>query len=159
MSMADAKPVVLKAADVEPRIGSNYPGSLAAIVAGRQKRVLGDKFRLDQFGVNLTTLTPGSYSAHRHWHEREDEFIYVIDGGITLVDDAGEHLLTSGMCAGFKAGVPNGHCLVNRSKFPATYLEIGTRSPDECATYPDVDMKAVKTNGKFSFTKKDGSGL
>ena len=93
----------------------------------------------------------------RHWHEKEDEFIYVLEGEITLVDDAGEHLLTPGMCAGFKAGVANGHKLVNRTDQPATYLEIGTRSADELATYPDIDMMGIKENHKFRFTRRDGT--
>ena len=147
----------LKATDVQSRSGTNYPPALAGVVAGREKRVLGDPFGLDQFGVNLTTLAPGAASSHRHWHEREDEFIYVLDGVIVLVDDAGEHKLTAGMCAGFKAGVANGHCLINRSRTAATYLEIGTRSPDERSTYPDVDLKGVKAGGKWLFTRKDGT--
>jgi uncharacterized cupin superfamily protein len=155
--MADRKPSFFKAADVHSRSGTSYPAAVAATVAGREKRVPGDPFGLDQFGVNLTTLAPGSASSHRHWHEREDEFIYMLDGEITLVDDAGEHRLTSGMCAGFKAGVANGHCLVNRSGAPATFLEIGTRSPEERSTYPDVDLKGVKADGRWLFTRKDGT--
>ncbi|MGH6855291.1 MAG: cupin domain-containing protein [Aestuariivirga sp.] len=155
--MADRKISFLKALDVQSRAGTNYPAAVAAAVAGREKRVLGDPFGLDQFGVNLTTLAPGSASSHRHWHEREDEFIYMLDGEIVLVDDAGEHRLTAGMCAGFKAGVANGHCLRNLSKAPATYLEIGTRSPEENSHYSDVDLQGRKSGGKWSFTKKDGT--
>ena len=152
MSTLDPKTVI-------PRKGTNYPAQHAGVVAGREKRVLGDVFGLTQFGVNLTTLAPGSWSALRHWHEQEDEFVFVVDGEITLVDDAGEHVLTKGMCAGFKAGVANGHCLINKSASPATYVEIGTRSPEEVAHYPDTDMKAVKSAGKFKMTKKDGTGF
>ena len=144
---------------VAPRVGTIYPPQFAGSVAGREKRALGDKFGLTQFGVNLTTLEPGGRSALRHWHEREDEFVLVIEGELVLVDDAGEHLMGKGMCAGFKAGVANGHCLLNRSKAPATYVEIGTRSADEVAHYPDVDLKAVKTAGKFTVTRKDGSNF
>lgn len=156
--MANDRPSFLRAADVTPRTGSAYPAKLTEAVKGREKRVLGDLFGLDQFGVNHTTLAPGAASALRHWHEREDEFIFVLDGVITLVDDAGAHELTSGMCAGFKAGITNGHHLVNRSQVPASYLEIGTRSAEEVANYPDNDLSGVKTAGKFSFTRKDGTG-
>ncbi len=157
--MAEKPPMFLDAQSVAPRIGSNYPPDLAKAVAGRAKRVLGDKFGLTQFGVNLVTMEPGAQSSHRHWHEVEDEFIYVLDGEVTLRNDEGEHRLTPGMCAGFKAGVPNGHCLVNLSAAPATYLEIGTRSATETAHYPDTDLKAGKTDGKYWFTRKDGSPL
>ena len=153
------KPSRLDPKTVTPRTGTIYPPEFAGPLKGREKRALGDFFGLTQYGVNLATLAPGTWSSQRHWHEKEDEFIFVIEGDITLIDDAGEHPLKPGMCAGFKAGVANGHHLVNKTKTPATYLEIGTRSANEVATYPDVDMKAVKTDGKFVLTRKDGTGF
>ena len=155
--MTDGKPAVLRATDVTARTTSVYPLQYQKEIAGREKRALGDAFGLSQYGVNLATLAPGSWSAQRHWHAVEDEFIYVVDGEVTLVDNTGEHVLMAGMCAGFKAGVPNAHKLVNRSDRPATYLEVGTRSPHESVTYPDVDMVGIKQDGKFHFTRKDGS--
>lgn len=155
--MAKQKPSAIRARDLEPRMSSVYPPEFAKAVAGREKRAVGDHFGLDQYGVNQVTLPPGVASSQRHWHAREDEFIYVLDGEITLVDDTGEHKLTPGMCAGFKAGVANGHCLINRSKTDAIYLEVGSRYADEEAYYSDVDLKGVKRAGKFVFTRKDGS--
>jgi len=147
----------LRAFDVPARTSTIYPPPYAAALAGRAKRALGDLFGLTQFGVNLTVLAPGSSSAHSHWHESEDEFVFVLEGEVTLVDDAGEHLLTPGMCVGFKCGIPNGHKLVNRSNAPASYLEVGTRSEGDRAHYPDADMAAVKENGKYRLTHKDGT--
>jgi uncharacterized cupin superfamily protein len=152
-------PPTLDAKTVTARTSTIYPPEHAGPLKGRAKRALGDAFDLTQFGANLTTLAPGTWSAQRHWHEKEDEFIFVVEGEITLVDDSGEHLLKPGMCAGFKAGVANGHCLVNKSSEPASYVEIGSRSPEEVAHYPDVDMKAVKTAGVFKVTRKDGSAF
>ena len=153
------KPSTLDPKTLTPRTGTIYPPEFAGALKGREKRALGDGFDLTQFGVNLTTLLPGAWSAHRHWHEREDEFVFVVAGEITLIDETGEHVLKPGMCAGFKAGVANGHHLVNKSKSLATYLEIGTRSADEVATYPDIDMKAGKTGGKWWLSRKDGTGF
>jgi uncharacterized cupin superfamily protein len=155
--MAEERPATLRAADVPARTGTIYPQPYAAAMAGRAKRALGDLFGLSQFGVNLTVLAPGSASSERHWHESEDEFVFILEGEVSLIDDAGEHLLTAGMCAGFKAGVPNGHKLVNRSSMPATMLEVGTRSDGDRAHYPEADMAAVKENGKFRITRKDGT--
>jgi uncharacterized cupin superfamily protein len=151
------KPPFLRALDVVARTNTIYPPAYAAPLAGRAKRALGDQFGLTQFGVNLTTLAPGSWSSQRHWHEKEDEFIYVLEGDVTLVDDSGEHVLTPGMCAGFKAGVPNGHKLVNKSASPAIYLEVGTRSGEERSHYPDADMQGVKRNGAWQILHKDGT--
>jgi uncharacterized cupin superfamily protein len=155
--VADTKSPTIQAKEVPARMGSAYPPEFAKAVEGREKRALGDRFGLTQFGVNLTTLPPGAQSAQRHWHESEDEFVYVLEGELVLVDDNGEHLLTPGMCAGFKSAVANGHMLVNRSGAPAHYLEIGTRSPNERANYPDIDLVASKLGGRFVFTRKDGT--
>lgn len=94
-----------------------------------------------QFGVNVVELGPGSYSALRHWHEREDEFVYVISGRLVLVDESGEHPLVAGDFAGFPAGEENGHHLVNRSNELASYLVVGSRKPGEDTVhYPEDDL-------------------
>jgi len=117
-----------------------YPKPLDRVTEGREKAALGNVAGLTQFGVNLTRLKPGAASALRHWHEQEDEFVYVLEGEITLIEDGGETVLKPGDCAGFKAGVPNGHHLVNKSERDVLYLEIGTRAAAERAHYPDVDL-------------------
>ena len=88
---------------------------------------LGKPVGVTQFGVNHVTLQPGFEPAGDHWHEQEDEFVYVLAGEITLIDANGEHRLTEGDFVGFPAGAPNGHRLANRSAAPASYLAIGTR--------------------------------
>lgn len=142
MTDALSPPVVaLDPADVAPEIGSTvYPEPFRAAVAGRERRRLGNVFGLAAFGVNLTRLAPGAQSALRHWHTRQDEFVYVVEGELTLRSDAGETRLTAGMCAGFPAGRPDGHCLINLSGQPAAYLEIGNRIDDDGAHYPDEDL-------------------
>lgn len=152
-----SKPAKLDPKSIAPRTATVYPPEFAGAVKGREKRALGDFFGLTQYGVNLTTLAPGAWSSHRHWHENEDEFIFVVEGEITLIDDAGEHLLAPGMCAGFKAGVANGHHLANKTKTPVTYLEIGTRAAVERAYYPDVDMFFEKDGAKTTVTRRNGS--
>src|SRR5215813_9051859 len=110
---------------------SGYPEPYRRAVAGRQRRRLGNAVGLDQFGVNLTTLKPGAWSSQRHWHETEDELIYVLEGELVLCEDAGETVLKPGDAAGWKAGVQNGHCLINRTNRDAVYLEIGSRAARE----------------------------
>ncbi|HEX2479144.1 MAG TPA: cupin domain-containing protein, partial [Geminicoccaceae bacterium] len=126
-------------------------------VETRAKRPLGDATGLTQFGVNLVELPPGCWSSQRHWHTHEDEFVYVVDGELTLVTDAGEQVLSAGMAAGFPAGTPDGHHLINRTDRPATYLEVGTRRDevDEC-DYPDIDMAVRHRDGIQMFVRKNG---
>jgi uncharacterized cupin superfamily protein len=141
---------------VAVRTGSGYPAQFQNVVAGREKRALGNAAGLTQFGVNLTTLKPGAASALRHWHEKEDEFVFIVAGEAVLVEDNSETVLKAGEAAGFKAGIPNGHQLVNRSSRDVVYLEVGTRSTNEVAHYPDVDLALRNEDGKFVFTRKSG---
>ena len=139
---------------IDTRTG--YPAPFDRVVVGRERKRLGNAAGLDQFGVNLTTLKPGAASALRHWHENEDELIYVLEGEIVLIEDGGETLLRPGDAAGFKANSRVGHHLVNKSDRDAVYLEIGTRSKQETATYPDVDLVAVRDEAGMRYTRKNG---
>lgn len=141
---------------VPARTGTVYPEPFKARVAGRIKRRLGDAAGLKNFGVNQVTLEPGAMSALRHWHQRQDEFIYVLAGEVVLITNAGEQTLTTGMAAGFPAGEANGHHLVNRSTAPAMFLEVGDRTPDDRVTYPDDDLVAVEGAAGWLFFHKDG---
>lgn len=94
----------------------------------------------------------------RHYHAREDELVFVLDGEVVLRTDDGEQVLTAGMCAGFPAGTMNGHQLVNRSDRPARYLEIGNRDPADSVGYSDVDLACSKNaEGVWVYTRRDGS--
>jgi uncharacterized cupin superfamily protein len=135
---------------------TNYPQPFRQVVAGRERRRLGDAVGLTQFGVNLTRLKPGAASALRHWHTSEDEFMYILEGEVVLIEDGGEVVLRPGDAAAFKAGVPNGHHLVNRSGRDAVYLEVGTRSKNERAEYPDVDLLVVRDDKGSRYTHKSG---
>jgi len=138
------------------RRGASYPAEYAGGLEGRIKRALTEALGLTQFGVNVTTLEPGAMSAQRHWHQKEDEFVYVLSGRITLVTNAGEQVLDPHMAAGFPSGDGDGHHLINRTDTPATYLEIGTRCNDDDVDYPDIDMRGRKRDGRYRFFRKNG---
>jgi uncharacterized cupin superfamily protein len=135
---------------------STYPEPFNRAVDGRSRKRLGNAAGLDQFGVNLTTLKPGAASALRHWHEKEDELVYVLEGELTLIEDTGETVLRAGEAAGFKANVSNGHHLVNKSNRDAVYLEIGSRFKNERAEYPDIDLVMVRNETGGHYMHKDG---
>ena len=149
-------PVIDDPSALPRRRGTIYPAPYDKGFDGGFNRALTEALGLTQFGVNLTTLEPGAMSSQRHWHLKEDEFVYVLDGELTLVTDAGERVLTAGMAAGFPAGEANGHHLINRSAAAATYLEIGTRSKEEHTAYSDIDLRGERHDGKFRFFKKSG---
>ena len=138
------------------RRGTGYPPPYDAPCRERLRLRLGDAAGLTQFGVNLLRLPAGQWSSQRHWHAGEDEFVWVMEGEVVLVDDGGETVLRAGDCAGFKAGEPNGHHLVNRSGADAVLLEVGTRSAvEDAGDYPDIDLRIEA--GRPGFRHKDGT--
>jgi uncharacterized cupin superfamily protein len=152
-------PVALLASEAPPRAKqSGYPAEMAKMVAGRLKHPLGDLFGLTNFGVNLTRLAPGAYSALRHAHAKQDEFVYLLEGEAVLITDSGETLLKPEMCAGFKAGTGDAHHLHNRSQKDVVFLEVGDRSAGDSVSYPDNNVVAVfGPDGKWKYARKDGT--
>jgi uncharacterized cupin superfamily protein len=141
-----------------PIVGSKYPKPFDEPCQARERRRLGEAAGLTQFGVNLMRLPPGAWTSQRHWHALEDEFVYVVSGEVWLVTDAGAELLRAGDCAGFKAGVRDGHHLQNRSSSDAVLLEIGTRNDQDWGEYSDIDMvfRPSRYSGGGVFAHKDG---
>jgi uncharacterized cupin superfamily protein len=143
-------------AALEVILGSGYPAPYDEPCRQRKRLRLGDAAGLTQFGINLLRLPPGVWSSQRHWHTAEDEFVYVLEGEVVLVSDAGEEVLRAGDCAGFKAGEPNGHQLQNRSGAAVVALEIGARNPErDGVDYPDIDLTIRP--GTRTFLHKDGT--
>ena len=140
---------------VPERKGSSYPAPFDGPCADRTRKRLGDAGGLSDFGVNLMRLPPGSWSSQRHWHSHEDEFVYVLEGEVTLIEDGGETVLRAGDCAAFPKGSGNGHHMINRSAAMAIYLEVGTRAPDDVTTCSDIDMMSSNADGRF--VHKDGT--
>ncbi|CAD5247347.1 conserved hypothetical protein [Bosea sp. 62] len=142
-------------AAVPERKGSGYPKPFDAPCANRIRKRLGNAGRLSDFGVNLMRLPPGGWSSQRHWHSHEDEFVYLLEGELVLVEDQGETVLRAGDCAAFAKNSGNGHHMINRSDKVAVYLEVGSRSPDDVITCSDIDMMSPSSDGRF--LHKDGT--
>ena len=142
--------------NVKVEVFTGYPAPFRDAVAGRERKRLGNAVGLDQFGVNLTRLKPGAASSQRHWHEMEDEFVYIVEGEVVLCENDSETVLRPGDAAGWKAGVANGHCLINRSARDAVYLEIGARAKHDRVDYPSIDMRVVKDDSGMHYLHKSG---
>jgi len=135
------------------RIGSSYPAPYDEPCKARTFHRLGDAAGLTQFGVNLVRIPPGTWSSQRHWHSEEDELVYVLEGELVLVTDAGEEPMRAGDSVGFKAGVADGHCFQNRSNADAVFLAVGSRSETDRCEYSDLDLAVTRAG----YTKKDGT--
>lgn len=143
---------------IEATRGSMYPEPFRSLVADREKRRLGDRFGLTQYGVNLVTLGAGGQSALRHWHSHEEELVYILSGELVLISNSGEQVVGPGMVVGFPAGTRDAHHLVNRSGAPAQYLEVGSRIEEDMAFYPDDDIAwKVLEDGSWIAVHKDGT--
>lgn len=140
---------------VPARKGTGYPPPFDEPCADRIRKRLGEAGGLRDFGVNLMTLPPCGWSSQRHWHSDEDEFVYVLEGEVMLVEDSGETLLKAGDCAAFPKGTGDGHHLINKSATTAVYLEVGSRNPDDFTTCSDIDMMSSNADGRF--VHKDGT--
>ena len=140
---------------VPVRIGAGYPEPFNAACAGRTRQRLGDAGGLRDFGVNLMTLPPGRWSSQRHWHSHEDEFVHVLEGELTLVEDGGQTVLHPGDCAAFAKGSGNGHHLQNLGPTVAVYLEVGSRQADDLTTCSDIDLMSHPRDGRF--VHRDGT--
>jgi uncharacterized cupin superfamily protein len=143
-------------AKVPVKSGTFYPAQFQAECKGRHKQALGDAIGLTQFGVNITRIEPGQTSALRHWHEQEDEFIYMLEGELVLAENDGEVVLKAGDAAGFKAGSGVAHRLINRSNRDAVYFEVGTRAKTERVHYPDVDLELVRDEKGRRHQRRNG---
>ena len=142
-------------AAVPARQGSGYPPPFDAPCATRTRRRLGQAGGLHDFGVNLMTLPPGGWSSQRHWHSHEDEFVYLLEGELVLVEDGGETVLRAGDAAAFPKNTGNGHHLINRGAETAVYLEVGSRQPQDLTSCSDIDLKSANADGRF--VHKDGT--
>ena len=138
---------------VDANLTTIYPEEFKAMCIGREERKIGDVLGLINIGVNLVTLKPGEASAQRNWHSHSDEFVYILEGEVTLITDTGEQVLGAGMVAGFPANDADGHHLVNKTESDVLYLEIGDRPPKDDVDYPDIDM--LLRDGKL--VHKDGT--
>ena len=135
---------------------TGYPPSFNKAVEGRSRKRLARAAGLEHFGVNICTLKPGAASSQRHWHEEEDELVYVLQGEVVLREDNGETVLKPGDAVAWKAGVPDGHCLINRSDRDAVFIEVGTRAAADRAYYSDIDMMVVRNEKGARYTRKNG---
>jgi len=143
---------------IKPRVGSGYPPPYDEPVTRRERRALGNAAGLTGFGVNLLRLPPGCWSSQRHWHENEDELVFVVAGEVVLVTDGGEETLRAGDAAGFRAGDADAHHLQNRSDREALVLEVGDRAEREAIHYAEADLLLVRAEaGGTGFTHRDGS--
>ncbi len=153
----DVPSAVIDVAAVPEISRTDYPAPWAAAMAGRSWQRLGAAAGLTRLAVNLVTIAPGGISALRHWHEREDEFVLMVEGELVLVEDAGAVPMRAGDCAAFPAGRADGHHLRNDGAAPARFLVAADVSLRDVCHYSDVDLVAHVEPDRAWYSRRDGS--
>jgi uncharacterized cupin superfamily protein len=148
---------VVRLDGIEPVTGSNYPDPFNLGEGHYHAWQLSDAGGLTQFGAYIETLEPGAMTSQRHWHTSEDEFLYLLEGEVTIVEDDGPTTVRPGDAVCWPAGAANGHTVRNESHRPATYLIVGTRAQDDVCHYSDIDLVYVRKGGVSQFTHRDGT--
>lgn len=107
-------------------------------------------------GVNLVELAPGRQSCPFHWHLREEEHFYVLEGQCVLRSGEDRHAMGPGDYVCFPAGTRVGHCFENPHAQPCRLLAIGGRDPAEIAVYPDSGKAKLRALGTIVPWPVDG---
>ncbi|MEL7537726.1 MAG: cupin domain-containing protein [Pseudomonadota bacterium] len=145
---------------VEPIERQAYPGRLRKRTNGCWKWRLSDAGGLTQFGAGEVRLEPGASTGLYHWHVNEDEFVYILEGEVTMIEGDTETVLRAGDSAAFKAGNPVGHTFENRGDTAVRLLEVGTRHADgETAYYPGLDQVYRRTSSGMHFETRSGQRI
>jgi uncharacterized cupin superfamily protein len=157
---SDPKANVVNPLEAPESNSTSYPALFRAVNQNRWNRRIGESLGLTNFGVNITRIVPGGQSSSRHWHSRQDEFVYVLVGEVVLETNEGERVLGPGTCAGFPAGARDGHRFVNKGTSDVLLLVVGDRTAGDEVHYPDIDLHArLDADGRYRFTRKDGTPL
>ncbi|AXC49109.1 cupin domain-containing protein [Paracoccus suum] len=122
---------------------ASYPAPYTLPAGRLHYRHITEAGGLTQFGAALETLLPGGQSSQMHWEEHEDEFMFMLSGTLTVVEDGVETIVGPGDSCCWRAGTPVGHMLKNHSDAPATYLIVGSRRPENICHYPGLDLIAT----------------
>ena len=149
---------VFRPADVSEDNSSGYLEPFREAARKRYNRRLGNHAGLKNFGVNLVGVAPDGQSSARHAHSKQDEFVYVLEGELVLVTDAGRETVGPGTCVGFPAGTGDGHHFLNLTPKDAVFLVVGDRTAGDEVTYPDIDLELkAGPDGTRGFYRKDGT--
>ncbi|WP_367106661.1 cupin domain-containing protein [uncultured Psychrobacter sp.] len=111
---------------------------------------LSDIVGLNKFGLHLVRVEPGDETTQHHYHEESDEFIYVLEGELTLRYGEENYPLNTGDFVGFPAHGA-AHSMRNNSDSDAVYLMGGSRPPIDITNYPDIERKMYTIHGKKEF--------
>jgi len=114
--------------------------------AVRNSKSLGDLTGMNQMGIHLVRIEPGSESTEFHTHLCDEEFVYILEGrGMAEIGD--ERIeVGAGDFMGFTArSLP--HTMTNPFEQDLVYLMGGTRKTYDITDYPRAGKRSYKFDG------------
>ncbi len=118
----------------------------------RHTRTLTDALGFEDMGVHLVRLVQGNDSSELHYHEEDEEFIYVISGrGTTQIADE-VYDIGPGDFMAFPKNSP-AHNMHNPYSEDLVYLVGGTRAPIDICNYPDKGLRQFRVHGQREWTE------
>ena len=106
----------------------------------RTRRRLGKATGAERIGVNYCRLQSGQVSSRFHYHTREEEFVFVLQGRAILRLGEVEYELRPGDAVSFRPGGPP-HQLSNDFEEDCVYLDIGASDPNDVVVYPEDGLQ------------------
>lgn len=131
MNQPKRPPFIISSATV-PETRHQYPNSEEHTGYGR---AIGRAAGLLKIGVNLMRLPPGERSSWPHAEEKEEEFVYVLEGEVDAWIDGSLHRMRPGDFAAFPAGTGICHCFINNGGHEALLLVGGEASKRDNRIY------------------------
>lgn len=124
--------------EIDEPVGS---GDLYALLAA-----FGRKLGLTRIGVNQESVPPACRTSLPHAHERDEEFVYVVEGNPDVWIDGELHGLRPGDGVAFPAGTGIAHCFLNNTDTVVRLLIVGERHADDRVAYPVNPEKRAQPN-------------
>ena len=119
--------------------------------AVRHSRALSADTGMSRIGVHLVRIEAGHDSTTHHYHDADEEFIYVLSGrGRARIGDE-EFDIAAGDFMGFPAPSP-AHSMHNPYSEDLVYLMGGERWATDIVHYPDIKRSMIKSNGRRTWT-------
>lgn len=136
---------------------SSYPAPYNLGRGGMRWQGFSDPGGLSQFGVSREVLDPGQQSSQPHWHSHEDEFLYLLSGSLTVIEDGTPTRLAPGDAVCWPANTGIAHTLRNEGSEPAAYLLVGSRDGRDICHYPGLDLRYEPGPEGYCYTHLDGT--
>ncbi|BAJ00753.1 cupin domain-containing protein [Shewanella violacea] len=109
-----------------------------------QQKHIGDAAGCEKIGVTMERLAPGKFSTVAHYHTKEEEHLYALEGRATLLIDGESHPFEKGDYICFKADTAIAHTLRNDSDKEFVFLVIGNRDKHDVVVYPENNKVLVR---------------